>query len=230
MKTDKQAFFQHRISTVLLALFLFTDVYAHDYKNIDEVMIDLSNNMIAASTLQVQEYLSGLINQTNKPPSWPDRKITILRRDLMHQLEDAGMSLSYFQDIGTNLQSYEELLNNPLAGRSVTASQSLETAYTLLRHVNTLESQDAFIKEIYSDGLSSYMYKLLTTQRQQIELYKNLFNSVPAPVKTTAEDFAGTPTSPALATLLLYMFGVLILCLVFVWYLKKKKVFPDISS
>ena len=221
MKTSKQAFFCYRIFAGLLAMLLLLNVYAHDYKNIDEVMIDLSNNMIAASVLQVQEYLSGLINKTYKPPSWPDRKITILRRDLMHQMEDAGMSLNYFQDNGTNLQSNEELLNNPLAGRSVAASQALETAYNLLKHIDTLENQDVFIREIYSKGTASYMYQLLSTHREKIDLYKALFNSVPDPVRKTTSDFGEATTTPALSKFLPYVLGALILCIVLALYLKK---------
>jgi PAS domain-containing protein len=226
MKITKQAFFRRKMPAGLLVFFLLSDVYAHDYKNLDEVMIDLSNNMIAASVLQVQDYLTGLMKQTNQPPAWPDRKLTILRRDLMHQLQDAGMSLNYFQDNGINLQSNEELLDNPLAGRSVAASQALGTAYDLLRHIDTLESQDTFIREIYSKGTASYMYQLLSAQREKIDLYQALFNSVPAPVMTTAEDFDQAAANPAQSRLLPYSLGALILCIVLAWYLKKKKIFP----
>ena len=222
MKTSKQAFFYYRISAGVLVILLLSDVYAHDYKNLDEVMIDLSNNMIAVSVLQVQDYLSGLMNQTNKPPSWPDRKITILRRDLMHQMEDAGMSLNYFQDNGTNLQSNEELLNYPLAGRSVAASQALGTAYELLKHIDTLESQDDFIREIYLKGKASQMYQLLSAQREKIDLYKALFNSIPDPARKTTSDFEEATATPTLSKFLPYLLGALILCIVLAWYLKKK--------
>jgi hypothetical protein len=179
MKSPKRILFRLRIIPLLLAVFLSHNSHAHEYTNLNEIMIDRVNDSIAGSILQVQSFLTEIFRQSYKPDSWPDTKITVLRNDLMHQKEEANMSLDYFVAKGINVQSQEVLYNNPLAGRSVAASQGIETAFALLKHVNTLESQDEFVKEIYSGGQSAHMYNLLTAYREKMDLYRYIFVTVP---------------------------------------------------
>jgi len=175
-----------KTSAGLLAVFLLSGVYAHDYANQDEITIDHTNDMIASSILEIQVYLSELTQQTLSPVSWPDRKLALLRRDLLHQREEAGMGLVYFQGTGINIKSPAALIRNPLAGRSVAAGQAVETAYALLKHIDTVESHEAFLKDIHAGGKSSYMYRLMSEQRDNIDLYKALFDLGPAPAGNSA--------------------------------------------
>ncbi len=127
---------QTQRQNILAALFLLAislNSHAHEYSNLNEVMIDRANDSIANSVLQVQSFLTEIFRKTYVPDDWPDRKLTILRNDLMHQKEEANMSLDYFAANGVNIQTQEVLWDNPLAGRSMAANQAVETAFGFLK-------------------------------------------------------------------------------------------------
>jgi hypothetical protein len=194
MKNRNQACNRYNIIALIFCLIISFEIKAHEYTNLNEVMIDRTNESIENSLLQIQSFLTSIFRKSYKPESWPDRKITLLRNDLIHQKEEANMNLDYFAANGINLQSPEILFDNPLAGRSVAGNQGVEIVYALLKHMDTLESQDAFIKEIYSGGLSGHMYNLATAYREKMSLYRSIFITIPGPGQEIISEKKPEPT------------------------------------
>jgi hypothetical protein len=221
MNIKLKAGYRIYVMAFMFSCLVNVQVYAHDYSNLNEIMIDRSNESIVNSLFQIQSFLTDIFRKSYKAESWPDRKITLLRNDLMHQKEEANMNLDYFVASGINIQSVEVLFNNPLAGRSLAGNQGVETAYALLKHIDTLESQEAFVKEIYSSGQSAYMYNLVTAYREKMELYKSIFINVPGPGQqqitpeatsnnTVAEPVSILPYGIALALFSILVVGMLV--------------------
>lgn len=208
----------------LVNLLLSPVSHGHEYSNLNEVMIDRANDSIANSVLQVQSFLTTIFRKTYVPDQWPDRKLTVLRNDLMHQKEEANMSLDYFAANGVNVQDKNVFWDNPLAGRSMAANQAVETAFTFLKYIVTLESQDQFIKEIYTGGKSAHMYNLLTAYREKMDLYKAIFDNVPGPgqiVETASEKT--TDTAAGETTMVPYLVGFLLFGIVVIGLLLRKQ-------
>ena len=221
MKSKIYARYGCNIMVVLLASLLWSNSHAHEYSNLNEIMIDRSNDSISSSIIQVQSFLTTIFKQSYKTTSWPDIKLTVLRNDLMHQMEEASMSLDYFADAGVNIQSQEVLLDNPLAGRSVAASQGIETAYALLKHLNTLNGQDEFVKEIYTGGQSAHMYNLLTAYREKMDLYQYVFVTVPGPNQIQTEE--NTTVAPPQTSVMPYAIVFAVSAIVLVGLMLRKK-------
>lgn len=223
---NKKVFAWYRLNavTVLLSLLFSFECYSHEYSNLNERMIDRANDSIAASTLQIQSFLTTIFRQQYKPDSWPDIKIRLLRNDLMHQREEANMSLDYFAANKVNIQSKDTLFNNPLAGRSVAASQSIETSFALLNHINTLKNQEEFIKEIYSGGMSAHLYNLVTSYREKMDLYKFIFITVPGPGQQQAAEIESGKITKDRDSTQSYGIAAAIFCLVMIGMLSKKRV------
>lgn len=217
------------LTAALLLLTVSFAARAHDYNNLNEIMIDRANEAISKSILQAQSFMTEIFQQRYKPTSWPDMKLNILRNDLMHQVEEADMSLEYFATRGVNIQSTEVLFDNPLAGRSVAASQGIKTTYELLRHINTLENADEFIREIYSGGMSAQMYNLVTSYRQKMDLYREIFIKVPGPGQMPVTTTAASNVSQSIS-LLPYAIILTIACIAMFVYLVKNKAVPDYSE
>jgi hypothetical protein len=142
---------------------------AHDFSNLNESMIDQNNDAINENIIQVQSFMTSVFQKRYVPDSWPGVLMEALDQHLM---EDADMSLEYFDSIGINLQADKILFDQPVVGRSVAASKALRAAYDLIKHVNSLENVDDFVTEIYSGGMSAQMYNLITAYRERMELYK----------------------------------------------------------
>jgi hypothetical protein len=70
---------------------------------------------------------------------------------------------------------------------------------------------------MYSHGTSAYLYQLLQLRREQIELYRALFHSVPAPFRMTPTTDTNFPYLPALAVI------ILVLGSVSFWYFSRGK-------
>ena len=213
------------LKLIFIACTLFSStLYGHEYSNLNEIMIDRSNDSVANSVLQVQSFLTEIFRNTYTPDVWPDRKLTILRNDLMHQKEEANMSLDYFAANGVNIQSRDVLFDNPLAGRSIAANQAVETAFALLKYIITLESQDQFIKEIYSGEQSAHMYNLLTAYREKMDLYKEIFINVPGPnqiIETALDEDAIIETRETMVVP--YLVGILLFFIVVVGMILRKQ-------
>ena len=198
---------RNAMALVLCNLLLLTDVHAHTYTTLNEYQIDRANDTASASILQLQVFLSDMFKQKHVSDRWPDIKLSAMRDDMMHQLEEAEMGMEYFLSTGINIQSQEVLLANPVAGRTVAANQMVETANALIKYMATLQDQQVFIKEVYTGGQSAYMYNLLTSQREMMELYRAIFNSVPSPAAAAAP-VVQTAVIPVFS----YLFGGLGLC------------------
>ncbi|NNE36663.1 MAG: hypothetical protein HKN08_00035 [Gammaproteobacteria bacterium] len=212
------------IFALLLLLLVSLDSHAHEYSNLNEVMIDRANDSIANSVVQVQSFLTDIFRRTYVPDEWPDRKLSILRNDLMHQKEEANMSLDYFAANGVNVQTQDILWDNPLAGRSMAANQAVETAFSFLKYITALENQDIFITEIYSGGQSAHMYNLLTSYREKMSLYKAIFDNVPGPdqiIDSLTEDAAVTEADET--STVPYLVGILLFGIVVVGLVLKKQ-------
>ena len=218
----KHTCYRSKFNAVLLLLLLSLNSYAHEYSNLNEIMIDRANDSIASSIVQVQSFLTDIFRQRYKPEVWPDVKLTVLRNDLMHQKEEANMSLDYFAANGINIQSTEVLFDNPLAGRSVAASQGIETAYAMLAYVTTLESQEEFIKQIYTGGMSAHMYNLITAYREKMDLYKSIFITVPGPGQQLTDTITNNTVGERTSTLP-YIIALAVSCIVIVVLLVRKK-------
>jgi hypothetical protein len=223
MNKTKHTCYRFTIMAVMFSPLLSLNSHAHEYTNLNEIMIDRTNDSIAANIVQVQTFLSDIFRQRYKAETWPDIKITVLRNDLMHQKEEANMSLDYFVANGVNIQSMESLFNNPLAGRALAANQGIETTYALLKHVNDLESQEEFIKEIYSAGMSAYMYNLITAYREKMDLYKSIFITVPGPGQVTPGPVTGT-VAEVKTPILPYAIALTVFCMVVIGMLIRKKI------
>lgn len=209
------------ISLVLFGLFLFTQVHAHDYTNLNEYQIDRANDSISENIMQLQLFLGEMFRQQYKAEQWPDTKLQMMRDSLLHQQEEAELGLEYFMAAGVNVQSPQVMLSKPLVGRTVASGQVIETAFALIKYINSLESQDAFIKEVYAGGQSSYMYNLMAAQREKMDLYLVLI-ALPSATGPAATDTVTAQQTPAVP-LLLYLFGILGVCALATMALKPGK-------
>ena len=200
------------MALVLFSLILSTNLDAHDYTNLNEYQIDRANDSISDSILQLQLFLGDIFRQNHVSDKWPDTKLLLLRDDLLHQREEAELGQEYFLATGLNIQSPDVMLKNPLIGRTVVSGQVIDTAFALIKYINSLESQDAFIKEVYAGGQASIMYNLLAAQREKMDLYRSLFIALQLPA-TGGTNTASMPApQTAVVPLLLYLFGILGLC------------------
>jgi hypothetical protein len=103
MNIKLKAGYRIYVMAFMFSCLVNVQVYAHDYSNLNEIMIDRSNESIVNSLFQIQSFLTDIFRKSYKAESWPDRKITLLRNDLMHQKEEANMNLDYFVASGINL-------------------------------------------------------------------------------------------------------------------------------
>lgn len=210
------------VTLCLLGAIFCARVYAHDYTNLNEYQIDRTNESISTGILQIQTFISEIFKQQHISDKWPDPKMLLLRDDMLHQREETAMGLEYFLAAGFNTQAPGQLLANPLVGRSVAANQVVESTYALINYINAMESQDVFIKEVYANGQATWMYNLVTAQREKMDIYRALFVALPTPPGTTVFKPTDTPavatsttTSQPVMPILLYLFGGLGLCALF---------------
>jgi hypothetical protein len=111
-----------------------------------------------------------------------------------------------------------------VAGRTVAANQLVQTTYDLIKYMETLENQQAFIKEIYTGGKAAYMYNLMTSQREKMDIYRTLFNVMPSPPGTPGASVSVPEAETAAIPLLLYLFGGLGFCALVTMILKPEKI------
>ncbi len=203
---------------VFCSLLFYSQPQAHTYTTLNEYQIDRANDTASTSVMQLQVFLSDMFKQRYTADRWPDLKLAAMRDDMMHQIEEAEMGVEYFLSTGINIQSQEVLLANPVAGRTVAANQLVQTTYALIKYMETLENQQAFIKEVYTGGQSAYMYNLITAQREKMDIYRALFMVMPSPTATTTAVVPEFQT--AAIPVLLYLFGGLGLCALLTMLLK----------
>ena len=213
------------LALMLSGVLLFGNASAHTYTTLNEYQIDRANETASTSVLQLQVFLSDMFKQKYMADRWPDLKLSAMRDDMMHQIEEAEMGIEYFLSTGLNTQSAPVLLLNPVAGRTVAANQLVQTSYDLIKYMETLENQQAFIKEIYTGGKAAYMYNLMTSQREKMDIYRTLFNVMPSPPGTPgASTLVIAPVAETAAMpVLLYLFGGLGFCALVTMILKPEK-------
>jgi len=151
-----------------------SSVAAHDIGNLNDASLDRTNDIVVTSVERVQQLLANIFQYSPSPAIWPHPEILKIRDELLHMQEETVMALEYLVDNGINIQNPHVLRSDPMAGRTVSASQAIDVAMNLLNHAASLASQDDFIKEIYNSGLSAYMYNLLGAHKDRMELYKEL--------------------------------------------------------
>ena len=207
----------------LLGLLTLTagPVSAHDYTSLNEFQIDRANDATSENILQIQLFLRDMVQRVHVSSQWPELKLQVMGEALLHQKEEAELGLEYFSSTGINTQSPQAQLENPLIGRTVSAQQAINTTQLLIKYLGTLESQDAFISEVYSGGKSSILYNLMAAQREKMDIYRTLFTVMPSPGQTTA---ATAPPAPmAVVPVGLYLSGGLGLCALVTMVLRPEK-------
>lgn len=189
-------------------------ISAHDYTSLNEFQIDRANDATSENILQIQLFLRDMVAQNHMSTRWPEPKLQMMGEALLHQKEEATLGLEYFISTGIDVQSLQAQLQNPLVGRTIAGNQALDTVAALIKYLGTLESQDAFIQEVYSGGKSSILYNLMAAQREKMDIYHTLFVVMPSPGQTsTTPAVVTTPTvQTAAIPVLLYLFGGLGLC------------------
>lgn len=187
---------------------------AHDYTSLNEYQIDRANDATSENIMQIQLFLRDMVSQVHVSTRWPEQKLEMMGEALLHQKEETALGLEFFISTGIDVQSLQSQLKNPLVGRTVAGNQALDTVTTLIKYLGTLESQDAFIQEVYSGGKSSILYNLMAAQREKMDIYHTLFVVMPSPGQTTATPaVVTTPTvQTAAIPTVLYLLAGLGLC------------------
>lgn len=163
--------------TLLAPQSIFQIANAHDAGNLNEVIIERTNQSAVKQVLAVQNRLTALIRSSGESSTWPDADLQGLSDDLRHLQEDLVLSLDYFANQGLNLQNKDVLKENPIAGRAVAANRAVETGMALLNHIGSLDNRNAFVQDIYSRGLSYYMYDLVGAYQDKLSLYEELLEA-----------------------------------------------------
>jgi hypothetical protein len=158
----------------LLAWAMTAGVFAHDAGNLNEFTVDRANDAAREKILEAQNVLTKVLRGGGKDKAWPLPDLERLKDDIRHMKEDADLSMDYLANQGVNIRNPQSLMANPLAGRTVSATRALETGLALLEHAASLETREAFVKEVYTRGMSYYMYDLLDAYRDKMDLYAAL--------------------------------------------------------
>jgi hypothetical protein len=164
----------HLNALALLIYFFTTATSAHDAGNLNETSIDRTNDLVVVAIERIQQQLATIFQFRQGSSLWPNPEILRNREELLHLQEESELSLEYLVNYGINLQNPELLRATPRAGRTLSASQAVAVAISILDHTTNLESEDTFVNEIYNGGLSAYMYNLLGAHKDRMELYKEL--------------------------------------------------------
>lgn len=162
---------------ILLVVFfclLQTNCFSHEATNLDDFALDQTNQKILTSILNTQEILSDFFQFNKKTDVWPSQSMIEVRNELIHLQEDSEMNLEYLAINGININQPEALKKNPLAGRTVSASQAINTTIALLDRAISLDNQEEFIKEIHSSGPVAHMFNLVTIIKEKMDLYGEL--------------------------------------------------------
>lgn len=162
------------IIAAVLAGFMTGAAFAHDAGNLNEFTVARANDAAAEKIVEAQTLLTKVLRGGDKDKAWPLPALEQLQEDFRHMKEDADLSMDYLVNQGINIRSPQALKENPLAGRTVSATRALETGLALLEHAGSLDSREAFVKEVYTRGMAYYMYDLLDAYRDKMDLYAAL--------------------------------------------------------
>jgi len=164
---------------LLLVVFLCllqTSCFSHEASNLDDFALDQTNQKILTNISNTQEVLSEYFQNKKATAIWPSQSIIELRDEFIHLQEDVEMNLEYLAIIGININQPDAFKKHPLAGRTVSASQAVNTTIALLDRTISLKSQNELIKEIHTSGLVAHMFNLVTLIKEKMDLYGELMN------------------------------------------------------
>jgi len=163
-----------KILLIVLICLLNTNALAHDAASLDAYTVNHTNNKISRNISKIQEVLTDYLHRKIETDNWPTQEPSRLLNQLQQLKQDAEMNLDFFVANGNNISQLDVLKSNPLAGRSVSAIQAIDTATVLLNYTLSFDSQDAFINEMQSGGSAAYMYNLLLSIKLNMDLYEEL--------------------------------------------------------
>lgn len=138
------------------------------------------NGQVTADIQRVETLIANLVLSEKAPDTWPTAGMQSLARELKELQEQVQDMINHLAGDGIDVQSREQLMANPRAGRAVAAGDALQTCIDLLDHAGSLGSREALGRELDSDGLAAYMYDLLDTQDLTMRLYGRLAQSTAA--------------------------------------------------
>jgi hypothetical protein len=164
----------YRNILLVLCLLSMSVVDAHDASTMNDNAVDDINANAAKGVLDLQATLSAIFQRQQPDTKWPHPALELLELEMMHLQEETDLSLEYLFLNGVNIQSAQEMIQNPRAGGAVAASQAVITGLALIKRTAAMESLDAFVKEIYSGGQAAYMYNLVGAYREKMDLYAEL--------------------------------------------------------
>ena len=158
----------------IFTLFSFSNAVAHGELVWNDFTIDNKNDSIAVIITQVRKTIADIILARREVPDWPDRELSNLRDELLHLLEEHELLLNHFKENKINLNSSRQLIANPRAGRSMTASTAMEISIALIEYMASLENQYEFEDDLHENGKGAYMFDLMDAYTDKMGLYSEL--------------------------------------------------------
>lgn len=157
------------------------EVRAHGDMDWNDFTIDSKNDSIETMIQHVQDVIADVTLARRPVPVWPDNELQQLRTELLHQQEELDDLLNHFNEAGIRYQVKRVLLEHPRAGRTVTGSHAVETAIALIDYMHSLDDHLAFEDELHEEGKGAYMYDLLESYRDRMEVYRELIRRTATP-------------------------------------------------
>lgn len=145
---------------------------AHDSSSLTDTAIERILDASSQVLLQVQKVPAGLL-RGQQAEAWPSPKLSALDEELERLQEEIDLVLEHlYVDGGVAFESPAARIATPRAGRAFSADRGVRVARSFIEHLARLESQDTFVKEVYSLGKAAYMYDLIGGYREQMDLYR----------------------------------------------------------
>lgn len=161
-----------------------TDAVAHGGGNWSAYNIDRVLDDVKERVLDAQSEMSDIIRRRSLAETWPAPGLDRMRDELIVLQEQVDEILDHYLAEGVNLTSPEQLRATPMSGRSVAAGAALTACVALLARASDLETQDAFIGELYSGGPAARLLELVDAHRDRMDLYEALTGLQPATAGT----------------------------------------------
>ena len=175
MKVNRPTLLIQITTSICFCLIFISDVSAHGELVWNDFTIDNKNDSIAAVIAQVRKEIADIILGRREARDWPDRELVRLKDELEHYLEEHEALLNYFkEDQKVNLNSSRQLMDTPRAGRSMVAGIAMETTIALINYIGSLENAAAFEDDLHMEGKGAYMFDLMDSYTDTMELYAEL--------------------------------------------------------
>lgn len=162
----------------ILVLLPVSQANAHGELVWNDFTIDNKNDSIVASIQHIRKTISDVVLARRDVPDWPDQQLQRLGDELAHLEEEHDALLNYFkQEQGVNLNSTDELRENPRAGRSLVASYAMEVTIALVEYIASLDGPKAFEEDLHMSGKGAYMFDLMDAYLDTMGLYAELLKA-----------------------------------------------------